>query len=236
MKHNIIEKGILIISSVITGMIIMLSIVYFGKFDFSDKTKEKPIVINNDGTYLTYDRELKKGFNSFFNREKNENKKEDKNNLDFISIETFGNPLSDRYMSRISSPQGIRDEIELDNGGTAGKYYHNAIDVAVPEGTSVYATKSGKVMNVYPSYYNGGALYKGHPTYGGLIEIAHNDGTKTLYAHLSLTLVKEGDVVNKGDKIGQSGGVVGKRGSGLSTGPHLHYSIILDMNTFVTKK
>lgn len=236
MKYNVIEKCILIISSVITGMIIMLSIVYFGKFDFSDKSKEIPIVINDDGTYHTYNQELKKDFNSFFNKENNENREEENNNSDFISIETFGNPLNDRYMSRISSPQGIRNEIELDNGGTAGKYYHNAVDVAVPEGTSVYATKSGKVINVYPSFYNGGALYKGHPIYGGLIEIAHNDGTKTLYAHLSLTLVNEGDIVTKGDKIGRSGGVVGKRGSGLSTGPHLHYSIILDMNTFITKK
>lgn len=156
-------------------------------------------------------------------------------NEEVCLIEKFGNPVSEKYMPNISSHQGFRSEIELDAGGTAGRTYHNAIDIVMPEGTRINATKSGIVTNVYPSYYNGGAKYKGHPIYGGLVEIQHPDGTKTLYGHLSLTLVKEGDEVLKGQKIGESGGVAGKRGSGLSTGPHLHYSIMLDLNTFVAK-
>ena len=150
-------------------------------------------------------------------------------------IEKFGNPVEDKYMPRVSSHQGLRNKMEINGGGTAGKTYHNAIDIAMPEGTRISATKAGIATNVYPSYYNGGAKYKGHPVYGGLIEIQHFDGTKTLYGHLSLTLVKEGDMVTKGQKIGESGGVAGKRGSGLSTGPHLHYSIMLDLNSFVAK-
>lgn len=149
-----------------------------------------------------------------------------------IIINKFINPVSDNYIKNISSEQGLRNEIALNNGGTAGKYYHNAVDIAMPEGTRINATKDGIVTNVYPSYYNGGGKYKGHPTYGGLVEIQHDDGTKTLYAHLSLTLVREGEKVISGQKIGESGGIPGKRGSGISTGPHLHYSIILDMNTF----
>lgn len=149
-------------------------------------------------------------------------------------IGKFGNPVSDEYMSRISSQQGLRNEIELNGGGSAGRLYHNAIDISMPEGTRINSTKDGIVTNVYPSYYNGGAKYKGHPTYGGLVEIQHDDGTKTLYAHLSMTLVREGDFVKMGQKIGESGGVSGKRGSGVSTGPHLHYSIILDINSFTT--
>ena len=158
----------------------------------------------------------------------NEIKKED-----FVKIDKFANPLPEKYMSRISSIQGLRDKLESNTGGIISENcYHNAIDIAVPEGTSVFATKSGRVVTVYPSYYNGGAKYYGHPIYGGLIEIEHDDGTKTMYAHLSYTIVREGDIVESGQKIGESGGVVGKRGSGKTTGPHLHYSIIMDLNTF----
>ena len=136
-------------------------------------------------------------------------------------------------MDRVSSIQGLREKITSNNGGVIAKdHYHNAIDIAVPEGTNVFATKKGTVVTVYPSFYNGGAVYHGHPIYGGLIEIEHEDGTKTMYAHLSYTIVREGDIVESGQKIGESGGVVGKRGSGKTTGPHLHYSIIMDLNTF----
>ena len=154
-------------------------------------------------------------------------------NEEFIKINKFTNPLPEKYMSRISSTQGLRNKLQNNTGGIISENcYHNAIDIAVPEGTNVFATKSGKVVTVYPSYYNGGAKYYGHPIYGGLIEIEHNDGTKTMYAHLSYTIVREGDIVESGQKIGESGGVVGKRGSGKTTGPHLHYSIIMDLNTF----
>ena len=154
-------------------------------------------------------------------------------NEEFIKINKFTNPLPEKYMSRISSIQGLRNKLQNNTGGIISENcYHNAIDIAVPEGTNVFATKSGKVVTVYPSYYNGGAKYYGHPIYGGLIEIEHDDGTKTMYAHLSYTIVREGDIVESGQKIGESGGVVGKRGSGKTTGPHLHYSIIMDLNTF----
>lgn len=150
-----------------------------------------------------------------------------------IEIAKFSNPLPEEWMNRISSTQGLRNKIKSNNGGMVTENcYHNAIDIAVPEGTSVFATKVGKVVTVYPSYYNGGAKYHGHPVYGGLVEIQHDDGTKTMYAHLSYTIVREGDIVECGQKIGESGGVVGKRGSGKTTGPHLHYSIIMDLNTF----
>ena len=158
-------------------------------------------------------------------------------NKDYVAIETFGNPLDDKYMDNISSNQGFREKVTLNNGGVISKdVYHNALDIAVPEGTNVYVTKSGIVTTVYPSYYNGGAKYYGHPIYGGLVEVIHDDGTKTMYAHLSYTIVREGDIVSKGDKIGESGGVVGKRGSGKTTGPHLHYSILMNIDNFIAKK
>ena len=143
----------------------------------------------------------------------------------------FKFPLDSKYYYNISSTQGLRTPIELPNsGGTTSGKYHNAIDISVPDFTPVYAAKAGKVVTVYPSYYNGGGKYKGHPQYGGLIEISHDDGTKSLYAHLSMTVVREGDTVKTGEKIGHSGGVPGRRGSGQSTGPHLHFEVILNIN------
>ena len=48
--------------------------------------------------------------------------------------------------------------------------------------------------------------------------------------------IKEGDTVKQGEIIGRSGGVSGRRGSGLSTGPHLHFFIRFNMNSFYSIK
>ena len=64
-----------------------------------------------------------------------------------------------------------------------------------------------------------------------MIEIRHPDGTTSLYAHLSMTLVTEGTYVSKGQLIGLSGGVKGRRGSGNSTGPHLHFAVYLNIES-----
>lgn len=147
-----------------------------------------------------------------------------------ISIERFDFPLPEKYCYSISSAQGLRKSIP--NAGIGGEgtlnTYHNAIDFAVPIRTPVYSAKGGTVINVYPSYDNG-VIRKGHPSYGGMIEIQHDDGTRTLYAHLIRTDVREGDIVDKGVQIGLSGGKRGMRGSGNSTGPHLHFAVYLDI-------
>jgi murein DD-endopeptidase MepM/ murein hydrolase activator NlpD len=152
-----------------------------------------------------------------------------------VVIQKFCAPLPKKYMSYRTSPQGLRDAISAkDTGGlsTSGKW-HNGIDIACPDKTPVYATKDGYIAEVWPSYYNGPYKYKGHPAYGGLVIIKHFDYTISLYAHLSFTEVKEGDYVTAGKEIAWSGGVKGRRGSGTSTGPHLHYSMYLDMESFL---
>lgn len=144
-------------------------------------------------------------------------------------VSRFHFPLPEQYRYYISSGQGLRDIIPAESAGasTSGKW-HNGFDFVCPNKTPVYAAKSGVVTEVYPSYYNGPYEYKGHPIYGGLIVISHYDGTITLYAHLSFTKVREGTIVYKGQEIGWSGGVKGRRGSGISTGPHLHFAIYLN--------
>ena len=99
----------------------------------------------------------------------------------------------------------------------SGDYrYHGGIDIPVVEGTSVYATKAGKVSAVRTNVtgYLAGS-------YGNYVDIDHGDGTMTRYAHLKYggVLVSVGTEVNQGQTIALSGN------TGGSTGPHLHYEV-----------
>lgn len=85
---------------------------------------------------------------------------------------------------------------------------HYGVDYAAPNGTSVRAAANGKV--VFAGIKNG---------YGKVVEIAHENGLKTLYAHLSKITAQNGQRVKTGQTIGKVGN------SGLSTGPHLHFGL-----------
>lgn len=87
--------------------------------------------------------------------------------------------------------------------------YHLGIDIAAGEGSAVVASDSGTV--VYAGWNDSG--------YGNLVAIDHNNGYKTIYAHLSQLFVKCGDSVNSGSMIALSGN------TGKSTGGHLHFEI-----------
>jgi murein DD-endopeptidase MepM/ murein hydrolase activator NlpD len=91
---------------------------------------------------------------------------------------------------------------------TRKRAYHAGIDVANRIGTPVTAAQAGKVTYVG---------YKGN--YGKTIIIAHQQGYKTLYGHLDKILVKRGQVIRQGERIGTVGN------TGRSTGPHLHFEI-----------
>lgn len=85
---------------------------------------------------------------------------------------------------------------------------HAGVDIAVPYGTPVYASGSGKVTE---------ARYSG--SYGWYIEIRHRGGFSTLYAHLSRMYVRKGARVCMGQHIGG----VGR--TGVATGYHLHFEL-----------
>lgn len=88
---------------------------------------------------------------------------------------------------------------------------HSGIDYGVATGTTVKASCSGTVIQ---AGWNGG--------YGYCVTIQHANGIKTKYAHLSKIYVKTGAKVTQGQKIALSGN------SGNSTGPHLHFEIIVN--------
>ena len=85
---------------------------------------------------------------------------------------------------------------------------HMGVDLIAPLGASVYAMNYGIISKVY---YD--------PVYGNSILINHGHGIFTAYFHLNTTIIKQGDKVQKGAKIG----TVGK--TGYATGPHLHLSV-----------
>ena len=154
-------------------------------------------------------------------------------NSRITQISKFKFPINPGRIIRISSYQDVRPAVRSGNGeNISNATYHNAIDISCNECTEVFAAKDGVVLTVIKSFYNG-TSYTGHPVYGGLVEIMHLDGTRTLYAHLSKTTVEEGDSVKMGELIGLSGGLPGKRGSGQSSGAHLHFAILLNISQYI---
>jgi len=89
--------------------------------------------------------------------------------------------------------------------------FHDGLDIAAPYGTEVVAAADGVVT--FTGYKSG---------YGRTVTISHGYGYETSYCHNSSLLVKTGQQVKKGQAIAKVGS------SGRSTGPHLHYMVILN--------
>jgi len=89
--------------------------------------------------------------------------------------------------------------------------YHKGQDWATPVGTPIYASSGGTVAKA--GWGSG---------YGYVVYINHPDGRQTRYAHLSKVLVKAGETVKQGEKIALSGN------TGISSGPHLHFEMLID--------
>ena len=89
--------------------------------------------------------------------------------------------------------------------------YHKGVDWSTPVGTAVVASSSGTVTRA--GWGSG---------YGYCVYIKHADGRETRYGHLSKVLVSVGQKVSQGQKIALSGN------TGVSTGPHLHFEILIN--------
>lgn len=113
----------------------------------------------------------------------------------------------------------------LDQGFNGAYSHHDvqsrfALDLDVPAGTPVLAARDGVIMQVEEEFHGNGAdgRYADRANY---VRVLHEDGGMALYAHLSpgSTLYRPGEHVHTGDFLGKSGN------TGLSTGPHLHFSV-----------
>lgn len=104
--------------------------------------------------------------------------------------------------------------IRYTNGSTVASR-HSGIDIAAKRGTQIAAANNGRIQF---------AGYLQLTGYTAIIE--HGFGLKSFYYHMDSLDVEEGQIVQKGDPIGKVGS------TGYSTGPHLHYSLLVN-NVFI---
>src|SRR6476469_2888637 len=93
--------------------------------------------------------------------------------------------------------------------GPRGNRFHAGVDIIAPSGALVGADAPGRVTWA-------GRLAGG---WGKLVVVAHANGVRTLYAHLSSIAVRVGQLVVPGDRVGTVGA------TGDATGPHLHFEV-----------
>ena len=94
---------------------------------------------------------------------------------------------------------------------TGQRSFHEGIDFPADVGTPIEAAASGKVVSA-----------EVHPQYGKMLEIDHGNGLVSRYAHCASVLVREGDLVVRGQRVATVGS------TGRSTGPHLHFEVRLN--------
>jgi len=136
----------------------------------------------------------------------------DKNNNDFFDIK--GQSITKSLMktpingARLSSSFGMRKHPIL-----GYNKMHRGTDFAAPSGTPIMASGSGTVTRA--RWCGGG---------GNCIKIRHNSTYETIYAHMKSFAkgIKEGRKVKQGQIIGYVGS------TGMSTGPHLHYEVVVN--------
>jgi murein DD-endopeptidase MepM/ murein hydrolase activator NlpD len=114
-------------------------------------------------------------------------------------------PIGSPVIGKMSSGYGYR------KSPFSGRIkLHQGVDFSLKYGSKIHATAYGKVVSV-----------KRTRTYGLLVDIEHSKGIITRYAHLSRVNVKVGQDMGRGDILGFVGS------SGRSTGPHLHYEVLV---------
>lgn len=130
-------------------------------------------------------------------------KKDDSSSGSSSSSSGFTWPCSSH---RITSYFGKR------NSPTAGaSTYHKGIDIGASSGSAIYAAASGTVVT---AGYSSSA--------GNYVTISHGNGISTTYMHCSALYVSSGDSVSQGQTIAAVGS------TGISTGPHLHFAVIVN--------
>jgi murein DD-endopeptidase MepM/ murein hydrolase activator NlpD len=87
---------------------------------------------------------------------------------------------------------------------------HEGLDFPSSVGTPIFSAAGGVVVT-----------QETHPQYGQVIEVDHGNDLLTRYAHVSRSFVKKGDLIKRGQKIAEVGN------TGRSTGPHLHFEVLV---------
>lgn len=190
---------------------------------YLEEIYDEPVIyVDNDSWYTTQTQVLQQPSSGFRRavvdiRYINDNIKEKTTIQEEILVEAVpkiverGTMVPPTYIKpldggRISSYFGYRK-----SPGGIGSTYHQGIDWATPTGTPVYASSGGTV--IYSGWASG---------YGYCVTIQHPDGRQTRYAHNSRLVCSVGQYVSQGQVIAYSGS------TGNSTGPHVHFEIIIN--------
>jgi murein DD-endopeptidase MepM/ murein hydrolase activator NlpD len=124
--------------------------------------------------------------------------------LDWINLQEINGDLFIWPISgRITSPYGYRN-----SPFTGVRQFHGGIDLGAVSGTPIRSAMSGQVIVAGWS-----------DVYGNYVVVSHHSGYRTLYGHMSLIRVKSGEYVTTGQRLGDVGS------TGLSTAPHLHFTV-----------
>jgi len=189
-------------------------------------------IFDSQPFYYKYENETKKA-DSLYNNVRNNkdlvdlthrkiNKLENKITDQYYDLEYLKQLSLDRqdYLQCVPSIQPISNEDLRRTASGWGwrihpiykiRKFHYGLDFSAKTGTSIYATGKAKVY--YAGYVRSG--------YGKVVILDHGYGYKSLYGHMNKIYVDKGDNINRGDIIGEVGS------TGSSTGPHLHYEVML---------
>ena len=132
-------------------------------------------------------------------------------------VYNFAFPIAEEDFRLMTSPYGARVSPLL---GIEVK--HQGIDVSTVWRAQVISISDGVVVEHWPppgTPHPNGSYFRGHPIYGGMVIVQHDNGFRSLYAHLSWTRIRTGQRISKGEIIGRVGD------TGMSVGQHLHFEL-----------
>ena len=132
-------------------------------------------------------------------------------------------PVAESDFLRFTSPYGTRVSPILNI-----ELVHLGIDIAATWRAEVVSVADGVVVEHWPppgTPHPSGGVFRGHPIYGGAVLIEHDNGVRTLYAHLHSTRVNSTTqrYVRAGEPIGRIGN------TGRSIRDHLHFEVIVNV-------
>jgi len=181
-----------------------------------NKTEKSKLLSQTQSKEAEYKRQLaeKKRLADAFQAEINSYEQELKLIIDPTSYPSSGAGILKWPLANVRITQEFGDTAFSRTTNAYKGKGHNGVDFAASVGTNVMSALDGTVMgtgntDAVPGCYS----------YGKWVMIKHDNGLATLYAHLSLIKVTQGQRVKTGEVIGYSGN------TGYSTGPHLHFGV-----------